>query len=334
MSGKKITDQDYLFLSAMLSARQSRILSRETMERMIDAPSFEEAAKLATEHGFEDMSGMDASGIEASLSGRRTEIYSELERIIPEKQLINIFRMRFDYHNAKVLIKAQGADVDGSYLLSNAGRVAPQKLTDAYHSEDYQDIPHQLKTAITEAKSVLNRTENPQLADFILDRAYFTEMLQETEGVSSGFLRKYVGALADSVNIRAAVRTRRMGRDVEFLRRALVPGGSIDEAGVLKAFTSDEGLELLYKGTVFQEAAAQGSLAIAGGSLTEFELACDNALTRFLSQAKYISFGAEKVVAYLAALETELTAARMILTGKLSGVKPQKLRERLRDNNV
>ena len=36
-------------------------------------------------------------------------------------------------------------------------------------------------------------------------------------------------------------------------------------------------------------------------------------------------------VAYLAAVEGEITAVRMILTGKLSGIEPETIRERLRD---
>ena len=334
MSGNKISDQDYLYLSAMLSARESHMLSREAMERMIDAPSFDDAAKLAVEYGFEDMSGMNASQVEQALSRRRRDIYAELEGIVPEKQITDAFRIRFDYHNAKVMVKAEGADVDGAYLLSESGRIPPEKLIEAYNSENFTGFPDDLRTAIVEAKSVLNRTENPQLADFILDRAYFAEMAKAAEQVSSPFFRGYVGALADSANLSAAIRTRRMGRDAEFLRRALVPGGSRGTEAVLQAFAAGDGIAELFKGTVFEEAAEKGIAASTGGSLTEFELACDNAVTKYLAGARYSGFGAEKVVAYLAETETELTAARMILTGKLSGVKPEKLRERLRDNNA
>lgn len=334
MSGKKINDQDYLYLSAMLSARESHMLSRDVMERMIDAPTFDDAAKLAIEYGFEDMSGMTATQVEAALSKRRAAIYAELEGIVPEKEIADAFRIRFDYHNAKVMVKAEGADVDGAYLLSESGRISPERLMEAYHNDNFIGFPDDFRTAIVEARSVLNRTENPQLADFILDRAYFAEMAKTAENLSSPFLKEYVGALADSANLSAAVRTRRMGRDVEFLRRALVPGGSRGEEAVLQAFSSGDGIEALFRGTVFEEAAARGAQVSSGGSLTEFELACDNAVTKFLAGARYSGFGAEKVVAYLAEVETELTAARMILTGKLSGVKPEKLRERLRDNNA
>ena len=43
------------------------------------------------------------------------------------------------------------------------------------------------------------------------------------------------------------------------------------------------------------------------------------------------SFGAAHVSAYLAAMENETTAARMILTGRLAGLQPAVIRERLRE---
>jgi V/A-type H+-transporting ATPase subunit C len=316
----------------MLRAREAHMLTGETAGRMIDAQSFDDAAKMLAECGYPDMSGMDAVQLEAVLSKHRAEIFEELNNILPEKEVADLFRIRFDYHNAKVLIKSEGAGTDGANLLSGSGRIAPEALAEAYRSEDFARLPQEFANAIAEARSVLQRTENPQLADFILDRAYFTELTAAAERVYSPFVRAYVAALADSVNINAAVRTLRMGKDTDFLRRALVPGGSRAEDTIAASAASGEGIEALFKGTVFEDAAQKGAHAVGGGSLTEFELACDNAVSRFLSDSRFIGFGSEIVVSYLASLEGEITSVRMILTGKLSGVKPEKLRERLRDS--
>ena len=65
--------------------------------------------------------------------------------------------------------------------------------------------------------------------------------------------------------------------------------------------------------------------------MTAFELACDNAVTAYLRTAKLVSYGPEALIAYLAAVESETTAVRMILTGRLAGIAPDTIRERLRD---
>ena len=67
-------NEAYLCLSAMLRAREPKLLTNERAERMLDAPSFEEAAKLLTDCGYEDMSSMSAGEIETALAEHRAEV--------------------------------------------------------------------------------------------------------------------------------------------------------------------------------------------------------------------------------------------------------------------
>ena len=52
MANKKCNKQDYLCLSAMLRAREAKMLTGEKAERMLSAQSFEEAAKLLCDCGY------------------------------------------------------------------------------------------------------------------------------------------------------------------------------------------------------------------------------------------------------------------------------------------
>ena len=56
-----------------------------------------------------------------------------------------------------------------------------------------------------------------------------------------------------------------------------------------------------------------------------------DAVTDYMRSSALISYGPEAVAAYLSAIEGEIQAVRMILTGRLAGVKPEAIRERLRD---
>ena len=132
----------------------------------------------------------------------------------------------------------------------------------------------------------------------------------------------------------AAVRTVRMGKDREFMLTALVPGGNVDRDTLCQAAESGENLAALYVSSCLEQAAALGAEAMKGGAMTDFELACDNAVSVYLARAKTKPFGIEAVAEYLALLESEITAARMILTGRLAGIEPEVIRERLRDINA
>ncbi len=252
--------------------------------------------------------------------------------MVPEAQLVQLFRLKYDYHNAKALIKAQAMGVECDAILSQRGTVPPQKLHAAFYEEDYRDVPPVLAQAMASAAAILAHTTNPQAADFELDRAYFAQMLDLADGLSDGgFAKGYVQLQIDSTNLRAAVRTRRMAKDADFLKTALIPGGTIGTDRVLAAFDSAEALTALYGNTWLGNAAAAGAAAMGGGALTAFELLCDNALMDYIRAAKLRSFGAAHVTAYLAAMENETTAARMILTGRLAGLQPAVIRERLRE---
>lgn len=331
MANKKCVREKYLYLSAMLRAREAKMLTRDRAERMIDAPSFDEAAKMLTDCGYKDMSGYSAKQVEEALAGHRAEILAELARISPDAEPVEIFRMRYDYHNAKIVIKTEAEGRDRSDLMSESGRASAETLKRSFAEEKYLSLPPVLAEAMAEAKSALARSRNPQLADFILDRAYFAELIAAADKLGSGFLRGYAQTLIDAANLRSAVRTMRMKKDAEFLKTALVPGGGIDTGRILAAFGSGDTLAAIYANTLLASAAAHGAAAVKGGTMTELELACDNAVTAYLTGARLVAYGEAPVIAYLAGVEGEVTALRMILTGLLAGLPKETIRERLRD---
>ena len=250
MANKKVSDKDYLFISSMLKARENRMLRRDRLEQMLSSGSFEEAARLLAEIGWPDLSGKGSAAVSEALAKRQAEIYAEITRFVPEKELVGIFRLKYDYHNAKTIVKG------------------------------------------------------------------------------------YVTTLIDSANLRAAVRCVRMGKDAEFLRGALVAGGNVPVQRLVQAVFSGEGIAAAFASTPFSDAAALGAAAIEGGTMTEFERECDNAVNRYMTGAHLKSFGPEQVVGYLTAEEGNTMAVRMVLTGLLAGIDPERLKERLRESYV
>lgn len=327
----KVKDNAYLALTAMLRAREARMLDRDRMDRMLAAANYADAAKQLVDCGYEDMSALDAKMLDEVLSARKQAIYDELYRMAPEPELVDIFRLKYDYHNAKVVIKATGVGVNGEHLFSEAGRVPAEKIVAACAEDHYSDLPANLAEAIKEAKTILAKSGNPQLADFVLDRRYFAEMSAIAERQGSAFLIGYVKIMIDAANLRTAVRTVRMNKGQDFLLQALVSGGNVSCDTLAMAAMSGESLAGLFTATPLYDAAVAGVEAMKGGSMTKFELACDNAVTAYLSSAKLVSFGCEPVVKYLALVEAENTAVRMILSGKMADIAPAVIRERLRD---
>lgn len=326
-------DTDYLYISTRLRALESTLLSRDRMERMLEAKSNEEAAKVLHECGYEGLEPLNDTTLKAALSSHREEVFRELSEYCPNKALVDVFRLKYDYHNAKVLIKCGMTGADPTPLLIDAGIYSPDQIRRCLQEDESAPVTAAMKEAVLQAREVLSATGDAQKSDFILDRACYEEMLDMAQRSRSGFLSGYLRLQIDSLNLRSAVRSLRMGKDPEFLKRALLPGGTVDTEQLLSLCLSGGDLSGLYDG-LLHEAALLGDAAKKGGRQTEFEKACDNALNAYLKDCHMIPFGDGVVVAYLVAKENDITAARMILSGRLSGVNPASIRERLRDPYV
>ena len=276
----------------MLRAREPQLLYAARAQRMLDAPGFEEAAKLLTDCGYADMAQMKADEIEQTLAERRNAVLGEMASLAPDKSIVTAFRVKYDYHNVKAILKAAAMDSDPGRLLTAAGRVPVEKLLSAYQESRYVELPSVLGKAMEEARTVLARTANPQMADLILDQACYEEMKAAAKEAECPFLEGYVQLLIDSTNLKSAVRTLRMHKDADFLQSVLLSGGTVSDSRIAAA-GDREALAGLFQNSKLAEAAALGADAAAGGRMTAFEKACDNAVTDYLKDAKLIGFGPE-----------------------------------------
>lgn len=324
-------DKDYLFLSAMVRALEVSMVPSEAFVRMADAPSAAAAAAIAAEHGYADLPTDSPEALDRALSARLGGIYSELATLAPYSAALDLFRLRFDYHNTKVLVKAEALGKDESSMLSGAGRIPADELSGLLSGEDATPGAGRLKQAAEEARATLARTRNPQLADFILDRAYFADMAELSERcgeLGAGYAR----LLADAANLSAYVRSARMNRSADFLAAALTEGGNASPDAYIELWPSAD-ITALFSDSPLFGAAGMGQLAIEGGSAADFELARDNALIEYLSRSVYISFGSDVLTAYLARLDAELANLRTVISGKICFVPPERIKERLRGYN-
>ena len=329
----RIKDTDFLFISTYLRARENNLLSHERMERMLEARTDEDAAKVLTECGYTGLEPLTADSLSRSLSRARSETFAELASMSPNADIVDVFRIKYDYHNAKALMKchASGQSVDS--MLIDAGRYTIPVITAAVLQENYSPLTDSLRRAIVDAGEVLSATGDPQKSDFILDKACYAEMAATAARSGSSFLVSYTALQVDAANLKSVVRAIRMKKNADFLRSVLLSGGNVSESAINTAFLAGGNLEGVFTGYL-QDAATLGSAAAKGGRQTAFEQAVDNALNAYLQSSRLTAFGDSVLIAYAAAKENEITAARIIMSGRMAGISTEAIRERLRDSYV
>lgn len=323
----KHKDTEFLYLSTLVRAKMEALMKTEQFDRMISAESDGEIQRILEEHGLQGVSVRDIVGLDRAINKRMGDILEELANRSPDPRIMDVFRIKYDYHNAKVLLKAQAAGVEGARLMSKGGRVAPEVFADRYYQGVTLDIPLALSKAMKEAKDILAKTGDAQGADIILDRAMYEEYFLLAKELEDEFLASYVRDMIDCTNLKTVVRATRMGLDYQGVLDLLIPGGNTLPARAAESAN----LESVYANTPFEPAAIAGFVALTEGDLTRFERLCDEALGVSLRRGRLIAFGVAPLIAYMAALENEAQSIRIVVSSKSAGVAPEAIRERLRD---
>ena len=330
---KKIKDTDYLAVSARIKAMETGLLTRERMEQVLEARTDEEAVKILQECGYPELDARSPEAMDAALSAAREATLSDVLDGAPDPRYIDIFKLKYDYHNIKAVLKAAAMNVSPDSMLMDMGRVPAAELKEAVQAGRLDELPEGLAAAAAEAKDVLDSTRDPQLSAIVLDRWCYQEMARVAEETGSAFLAGYVKIQIDAANLRSLVRTLRMGKSGDFLKTVLLEGGGVGADAVAAAGNSGS-LQELYGPTPLQAAAEAGAEALRGGPLTAFEKLCDDAVGEYLAGAQFVPFGEAPLLGYLAARETEYTNIRILLMGRGAGLPAEVIRSRLRNGYV
>ncbi len=331
MAEQRIKDTDYLAVSAYVRALENRLLTADQYEQLITAKTYDEEVKLLQSFGYEELEPKHPEAIDADLTAARADALEALGAMMPDAADLDVFRIKYDYHNIKAMLKAEAMNVSPGAMLADLGRISVEELYLAQRENDGSNLPGRLSSAVFVGRVVLNTTRDPQLMDVAVDKWYFRDMMDTAQRSGSDFLVGYVRLQIDAANLRTLVRTLRMGKTEEFLSGVLFKRGWIAPEELLRVCAAGgAGLAELYAPTRLAEAAEEGERALHGAGLTDFEKRCDDAQSAYLEEARLVPFGEAPVLAYLAALETEYTNLRIVLTGRLAGVPADVIRSRLR----
>ncbi|HWP50755.1 MAG TPA: V-type ATPase subunit [Clostridia bacterium] len=329
----KSPDTDYVYLSTLLKALEKNMLSKEDLTRLTSARTDEDAVKLLTEKGWNAFDTNDSAALEQEISHQRKTLFDLIYRYVPEAGIIDLFRLKYDYHNLKALIKATAQGLDGKRLLSDAGTITPTALVSTHNDKDYSRMHPIMATAAQEAADLLARTGDPQLCDLLLDGALAAQMLALAEATESEFLLGYVRLWIDLGNLRVLTRAALSKKGFDYLQRAIFPGGKV-ACGQVREVTPELLRSLFGFGALTAAAESAAEALSSGLALSGLDMACDNTLIEYIRTSRLIPFGEATVISHLLAFESQLVAVRIVMSGRASGLGEERIAERLRMSYV
>lgn len=338
-------DPNFAYAVGRIRAIEKRLLDKGKFERMIESKAPEEVLKVASEAGYTESSSFSGNAVdyEVMLKEEERKLYTLLKEISAGSEVFDIFLLKNDYHNIKVILKSEflGIEVDDSLL--NTGVIPDSELKKIILDRDFdklsqflKDSSEHMKSSIEEVIDTFNRTNDPRHIDLILDRAYFKHILDLSEKYGYSYVEDLIKIIIDMTNIKTFIRVKSLNMAIDLLKRSLIPGGIIDSSVYLESY--EKGLEALLEKTkqtgYYNLISECINSYMQTGNFARLEKLLDDYVIDFVKKSKYKTLGIEPLIGYMIGKENEIKNVRIVMVGKINNISNDIIRERLRETYV
>lgn len=331
--------EDYGYAVARIRAMERRFLDAQAMQRMLDAEDTESVIKVLSETSYATVLTANAgeSNFDKILEAELRSAYEEIGQFVPDKLLVEMMLLQYDFHNVKVLLKSIFSARRGGKkrwdLLSSLGAHGADELITNIESEDYMRLPFGLNTLVPQCISAWEQNCDVLEVERLLDRRMFEVMLEQASVLDVVGLKEWVRARIDGENIRSLVRLKRFGYESQGVLPFLHEGGTI--ATEILASLVSEPFEGWARTLDFSDYGSLLSQMEFSGDFSELILSLEKILDDYylakLSIYRYSQNAPENITSYLWAKEMEIKNVRMIFVSKGNSGSNENLRGLLRN---
>ncbi|MBS9776075.1 MAG: V-type ATPase subunit [Fusobacterium sp.] len=329
---------DYAHGVVVARVNEKKLLKKDDLDKMMKANSPEEVFKILLDSDY----SKSAVGVE-NLRDYELLLKNETTRMFKlglemldkkdEKGILELLSLKYNYHNLKSILKGKVSGINLENLFIYSILSDPNKIQLQFESGKFTNIRDEFKEALKEAEKKYSETNDPQIIDIVIDRAFYKHLKAVADSLEIDLFKDYASSIIDFYNLSSMMRARNMGRDIYFLDEILVEGGNVAINKLKSLFKEDfEKVILALKSEKF------GRILVKyidkykeTKSFTIIESVKDEYLSKLREDSKFVFFGPEPIFSYLLAKEKEIAIVRTIIIAKLNNISPEKIKERLGD---
>ncbi len=307
------------YASVIVKSRELKILGKNGIQKLLASEDARAAAALLMEWGYGGVEIESPGEYGRLISREMEEAYDLVCKISPDPETTDLFFLRHDYHNLKVLLKAEETGMGANEKnLMKSGTIELTALLSAVQEKKYGSLTGQMKRALSELDKAFSVSRDISLIDITLDRAYAEEAAERIRN-KPGFIQKYFSLLFDFENLLILLRAREANLPAGHFSRALLPEGALGKKELLKAYEAPAGelKSMLARGECAEGIAAALDAYDSSKNLQMLEKYRDDSLLKTAGAEKNDLFSIAPVVYYLIQKEREGKAVKMAMTAKL-----------------
>lgn len=310
----------YGYAAARIRAMECRFLDASSLGRLLETDDALSFVKCLGETFYAQSQADRQVSLDKLLETALLDAYTELSSFVPDKELIDIIRMQYDFSNIKVMLKSTFNVKSGGKrrydLLTSLGSYPVDALISDIESENYLLLPFGLDTLYPQCIAAWEQNRDVLEVEKLLDRQMFAEMLRCALKVGAPEVTAWVKARIDGENLRTLLRLKRFGIDAASAAQFLHAGGSIDSALLCQML--NEPVESWARMIPFADVARvlEEIDTAAPELVTDLERTLDDYYCDMAAKCRYTPNTPGNVIAYLWSKEMEVKNLRMIFVSK------------------
>ncbi|MDI6617717.1 MAG: V-type ATP synthase subunit C [Clostridiales bacterium] len=317
-------------ITGRIRSMETKLLGMPKLESLSDASDFEGCIEMLKGTRYDKYINMPSydEGLKIAVQ----DLYKEMHKMSPAREVVDIMAVKYDAHNIKCLIKGRLSDLNVENILIDAGTIPVPDLMRIKDEKNFKGIPNILARRMRESVEVYKKTHISNDIDVNIDRGTFEYMMEISKKSGMKYLTEYTSLIIDVTNIMSFIRLKAVGDELATFEKMFIQGGNIgyDIFSPFFGQSLDKFASKIFYTGYYKWANAISEYMKANdiGYLEKFR---DDYIMDFIKKARYVSLGPQIVIAYIAAVENEIRMLRIILTGKKNNVKPESIKKRLRD---
>lgn len=314
-----------IYAITRIRVHEKDMIGRERMARMAESAP-DEVMRLLSETGYGGVADPTLLDGDEMIARELANAYALINEVTFAPEKTDLFLLRGDIHNLKLLLKLRLTGSKDSPALMQ-GIYSSESVAAMVNNADYRELPEELSRRLNALEQGFAAGVDPAAISTELDRGYIEHCLSSAKGASLEYFR----GLADFTNLLALLRIKKAGGSAERLRAALLPEGYIPERQLLHALDAqqEDALSKLAAGPARQRQLKGLNGFAETGRLTELERQRDGYLLSLFSGGRAADSGIEPLIGYLLGREQEAKNLRIIITAKRNGLPAAAITERL-----
>lgn len=245
---------DQLYANGRIAVMSTRLLTADKFARIAESNTLAEAVKAVAENGYGNGVTLTVpNDYEQLLVAELDEALKVFKELCGNRHAVNYFLAKYDYLNAKVLMKCKYMRIDGLAYCYNQATVPAAVMQTAFVNDDYSAVSKNMAEACDKIDAeYADGNRSPSIVDVTLDKAMYADMLLHANKCKMRFrfIKDMFVYQADTVNLMSAYRAHKAGLDKAAYEKMLIDGGSISKETLLALFddeTKANNLDYVYK---------------------------------------------------------------------------------------